>query len=154
MKEHAKRIVSVIDLGRQRAVVTRVPHRMFIDLESATYGLEWMAPVEEEEPQSAYSASGFEMSAPLSMAPPPTTERKFGPAPGHLGRPASLGDGIAFLEVETSSGWARSGEVYVEFQRDGTSSYTVITLDDPDGQKLFLEILPLADNVRIHNEEV
>ena len=153
LREDAKRIVATVDLGRQRAVVTRIPHRMFIDIKNATYGLEWLAPVEDEAPQSGLNASGFEISAPLSLAPPPAAEREFVPTPGHIGRLASLSDGIGFAEIETSGGRIHAGEIYVDFQRDGTSSFTVIVIDDPDGQKLFLEILPLADTVRIQDEE-
>jgi hypothetical protein len=154
LREHAKRIVTVIDAGRQRAVLTRSPHRVVVDLDNATYALEWMVPIDEEESQMGLEGSGFGFGAPLSLAPPRSVEREFAPAPGQLGRLASLADGIGFVDIETPSGWVDSGEVYIDFEHDGTSSFTVITLEDPEGQKLSLEILPLADTVRILNEEV
>ena len=143
----------MIDLGRQRAVVTQTPHRLFIDIKNATYGLEWLISIEEETPQSGLDANGFEVDAPLALTPPPLAEREFAPTPGHIGRLESLADDINFLKIETTSGWVDSGEVYVDFERDGTSSFTIIVLDNSDGRKISLETLPLAHAVRIQDEE-
>jgi prepilin-type N-terminal cleavage/methylation domain-containing protein len=153
LRDHAERIVAKADLGRQRAVITGIPHRLVIDIDNASYGLEWMgstgvsetdAPTENAELQSLIKA--------LSLKPPVQAEQKFTPLPGLLGRVESLSDGIAFAEVETPGGWIDSDATFVTFERDGTASFTTIVLDDPDGRRLILEIPPLADTVRIFDE--
>jgi hypothetical protein len=154
LREHANGIIAMVDLGRQRAVVTRTPHRLHINIKGATYGLEWLAPVDEVDPQAGRDAAGFEIDAPLSLAPPLLESREFLRLPGLMGRLEALGNGVRFAKIETGGSSVTTGDVYVDFYRDGTSSATVINLDDPDGRSIQLEIRPLADAVRIHNEEV
>jgi prepilin-type N-terminal cleavage/methylation domain-containing protein len=156
IRADADGIVAMVDLGRQRAVVTQTPHRMFIDIKRARYGLEWLAPIEEEDPYDERDASGLEIIAGtmLSLSPPPVVIREFYRLPGLMGRPKVLGIDVSFATIETEGGSVRSGAVYVDFYRDGTSSATIITLDNADGQTLQLEILPLADSVRIKHGEV
>ena len=36
LRQHAERIIATVDLGRQRAVVTRIPHRLVIDLDNSS----------------------------------------------------------------------------------------------------------------------
>jgi hypothetical protein len=154
LREHAKGIIAMVDLGRQRAVVTRTPHRLAISIKRGTYGLEWLAPVDEEDSNYARDAAGFEIDAPLSLAPPPVEYREFLRLPGMMGRPQALDNGIQFQKIETAGGSVDSGEVFVDFYRDGTSSAAMINIDDPDGRVIRLEIRPLADAVRIHHEEI
>lgn len=151
LREHAKGIVAMVDLGRQRAVVTRTPHRLFIDIGGATYNLEWLAPVDEVDPRDA---AEFEIDGTLSLAPPPVEHREFVRLPGQMGNPKSLGNKIRFARIETDGSSVNSGEAYVNFYRDGTSSPTLITLDDPNGNIIYLEILPLADAVRVRHEAI
>ena len=63
--------------------------------------------------------------------------------------PSRLEDDLAFAGLQTPEGWIQRGEVSIEFERDGTSSYTEIYLDDESGRTLVLDVLPLADAVRI-----
>ncbi len=41
LRNAAERIVERVDFGRQRAVMTGVPHRLAVDLDAGTYKLEW-----------------------------------------------------------------------------------------------------------------
>ena len=41
LQNSAEQIVERIDFGRQRAVMTGIPHRLAIDLDAGTYKLEW-----------------------------------------------------------------------------------------------------------------
>jgi prepilin-type N-terminal cleavage/methylation domain-containing protein len=144
----AKRVAAKIDLGRQRAVMTRIPHRIFIDLDAGTYGLEWEGSGEVTETASDV----LDPSAPLSLEPPPLREHVFGPLPGLGGHIEDLGKEIAFVRIETEGGSVRNGEAFVHFERDGTASPAKIVLDDSEGRQLSLEILTLADSVRILDE--
>jgi hypothetical protein len=39
--------------------------------------------------------------------------------------------------------------VSIEFATDGTATYTALYLDDDSGRTLVLDVLPLADTIRI-----
>ena len=52
------------------------------------------------------------------------------------------------LELETGA----APEIGIT-EGDGTSSYTMVVLNEPGGRELALEVLPLADAVRIIDEE-
>jgi hypothetical protein len=68
-----------------------------------------------------------------------------------MGRFEWLEDDLAFAGLQTPEGWIERGEVSIEFERDGTASYTEIYLDDESGRTLVLDVLPLADAVRIND---
>jgi hypothetical protein len=93
------------------------------------------------------------IGAPLSLEPPPEEERSFQSILGPLGRLEHLGGGIEFGWIETPGGDVDFGDAFITFEGDGTSSYTVLVLNEPGGHELALEILPLADAVRIVDEE-
>ena len=153
LRQHAERIVAKADLARQRAVITGAPHRLVIDLESSTYGLEWMRNTAESEADDLTEDSGLlPTDKPVSLKPPAQKERTFARLPGILGRTAVLTDGVEFAVIEIPGGFIDSGTTFVTFERDGTASFTRIVLDDPDGRELVLEIQPLADTVRIFDD--
>jgi hypothetical protein len=83
------------------------------------------------------------------MAPAHAERRAWRPLPGLMGRFERLEDNLAFTGLQTPEGWIQRGEVSIEFERDGTASYTEIYLEDESGQDLVLDVLPLADAVRI-----
>jgi hypothetical protein len=61
---------------------------------------------------------------------------------------------VDFTGVETAGGWVDDGEAFIRFERDGSADATVIMIENEAGQALSLEILPLADSVRIYDETV
>ena len=153
LRNTAEQIVERIDFGRQRAVMTGIPHRLAIDLDEGTYQLEWQRggaanvaprPKPEIEPDTKPQ---------LSLAPPPAVERSFQSLLGPLGRVEHLGSGVEFGWIETPGGDVDFGEAFIIFEGDGTSSYTILVLNEPGGQELALEVRPLADAVRIIDEE-
>ncbi len=154
LRNAAERIVERINFGRQRAVMTGIPHRLAIDLDVGTYKLEWQgagAGNAAQQPPKPIIEPGF--SAPLSLEPPPAAEQSFQSLLGPLGRLEHLGGGIEFGWIETPGGDVDFGDAFITFEGDGTSSYTVLVLNEPGGHELALEILPLADAVRIIDEE-
>ncbi len=129
LRQHAERIVAKADLGRQRAVVTGIPHRLVINIDDSSYALEWMGSTRESETDVQTENSELEpFDDSVSLKPPAQIERSFAPLPGLLGRNESLGDGIRFAEIETPGGWIDSDATFVTFERDGTASFTTIVL--------------------------
>jgi hypothetical protein len=153
LRKSAEQIVERVNFGRQRAVMTGVPHRLAIDLDNGTYKLEWQGARTEEEAPKPKPEIELGFAPRLSLAPPPTEERSFQPLSGPIGRLERLGSGIEFGWIETPGGEVDFGEAFVTFEGDGTSSYTVLVLNEPGGHEIALEILPLADAVRIIDEE-
>ncbi|MBW1845080.1 MAG: prepilin-type N-terminal cleavage/methylation domain-containing protein, partial [Deltaproteobacteria bacterium] len=98
LRNSAEQIVERIDFGRQRAVMTGVPHRLSIDLDTGTYQLKWQGdrPVEMKKPAKPDLEFEFEPDAEtqLSLAPPPSTERSCETLQGPLGKLETLGRGV------------------------------------------------------------
>ena len=96
--------------------------------------------------------SDLSLGGEISLEPPVRTQRDFIPLPGNIGDFKWLDGGVVFESVETPGGSVNHGDALVFFERDGTSSFTTIVLDDGGGRRVILEILPLADTVRIIDE--
>jgi len=153
LRNTAEQIVERVDFGRQRAVMTGIPHRLAIDLDAGTYKLEWQGAGAENAASQPKPKIEPDIGSRLSLAPPPTTERSFQSISGPLGRLEQLGRGVEFGWIETPGGEVDFGEAFITFEGDGTASYTMLVLNEPGGHELALEILPLADAVRILDEE-
>ena len=73
------------------------------------------------------------------------------------GRVASLdavrGDSFDLAGVRTDEGTASRGKASIEFSPDGTAAYTEILLDDDSGRRVEIEVLPLAESVRVFDAE-
>ena len=153
LRNAAEQIVERIDFGRQRAVMTGISHRLAIDLDAGTYKLEWQGVSAANAAPQPRPAIEPGISPPLSLTPPPAAEQSFQSLLGPLGRIEYLGSGVEFGWIETPGGEVDFGDAFITFEGDGTSSYTVLVLNEPGGRELALEILPLADAVRIVDEE-
>lgn len=161
LRSEAEKLVAAIDLGRQRSVMTGSPHQLVINIEERGYGLEWERTEAPTKPPKraagdlTYTSddAAFTADDRLSLAPPEDDVRAFSPLPGLMGQFEPLSDQIAFKGVETTGGWVDLGEVIVRFERDGSSTFSTIVLADSGGHEAHLEILPLADSVRILYEE-
>lgn len=155
--QRAEQIASRIELARQRAVVTGVPHRLLLDLDEHGYRIEWQVSEaralgqEEAEPEPPTATDGSGRK-PIDLAPPALEELDFRPLPGVVGRFVWLEDPFLFASVETPEGLVDRGDAVIEFDYDGTASDTSIFLDDGEGRTLVLRVLPLADGVRIHED--
>jgi hypothetical protein len=153
LRNSAERIVERIDFGRQRAVMTGIPHRLAIDLDAGTYKLEWQGENARDAVLQPEPKTKLGVNATFSLAPPPPVERSFESLLGPLGKLEHLVGGVEFGWVETPGGEVDFGKAFIIFEGDGTSSYTILVLNEPGGDELALEILPLADAVRILDEE-
>jgi prepilin-type N-terminal cleavage/methylation domain-containing protein len=151
LQQRAERIAARLELARQRSVLTGVPHRLLVDLDEGGYRVEWEVTEAEAEGREPEPPVPLDLrgQTPIPMAPVRGEERSYRPLPGQLGDFEWLEDDLVFAGLETPEGWIDRGEASIEFERDGTASYTALYLDDESGRSLVLDVLPLADAVRI-----
>jgi prepilin-type N-terminal cleavage/methylation domain-containing protein len=159
LKHQARRIVAQIELARQRAIVTGIPHRFFIDIDGAAYRLESLTAEDEaggdgeaDESAGFANALGAAGYVSIDLTAPRAEERAFRPLPGSLGRFTILEESIEFAGIETTGGWVDDGETFIRFERDGSADATTIVIEHESGMSVTLEVLPLADTVRVRYE--
>ena len=155
LRREAEELARLMELGRQRSVVMGIPHQVRLDLDDVSYTLEWSPKAEtqaelEPETEPQFDANGRE---PLDLSAPSADERAFEPLPGMLGDTVLMADEIVISGVETPEGHLDSGQVEVVFETDGTASATTIFMDNSADRSLVLEVLPLADRVRIRDAD-
>ena len=151
LRQAADDLAARLELARQRTVVTGIPHRLWIDLDAATYRLEWVAGEAAEPARPA--ELDLRGETPLPLEAPRDTTLAFRPLPGILGRDEVLAESLAFRGVETPAGFSDRGEVAIEFAPDGTADSTTVILDDESGHGLLIDVLPLAEAVRVSDAE-
>src|SRR6267142_4827808 len=87
LHNEARQLASQLELARQRAIVTGVPHRVWLELDQAEYRLEWLAADPEEvaliDARPELDVSG---NSPITLAAPRARELEFRPIPGNFGR--------------------------------------------------------------------
>jgi type II secretion system protein H len=159
LKHQARRIVAQIELARQRAIVTGTPHRLFIDVDGAAYRIESLTAEDEADGEGEtdeMATDAFASSAAggvsIDLTAPRAAERTFRPLPGTLGRFTLLDESIEFAGIETTGGWVDGGETFLRFERDGSADATTIVIEHESGMSVTLEVLPLADTVRVRHE--
>jgi hypothetical protein len=157
LDEAAERLRDELEFARQRAILTGSTHRVVLDLDRGTHWIEGMSEPLEPEPRAGAGQEPVQgqapgSRAPLSLAPPERALGEFEALAGAFGRGMRLPGDVAFVGVETEAGVAKEGSTAVAFGADGTTDYTEIVLDDASGRSRTLEVLPLADAVRILDE--
>jgi prepilin-type N-terminal cleavage/methylation domain-containing protein len=146
LESAAEAVVAELELARERAIATGTPHRLTLDLDAGTFQMERF----EFPPPAAEPAPERDPREPLSLSPPRPEQGRFEPLPDGDGR---LPGPVRLERVETPDGPVEAGAVGVEFARDGTATPAVLWLANDAGSSLALEILPLADAVRIRAPE-
>jgi len=153
MKHQAQRIVGQIELARQRSIVTGIPHRLFIDVDAGAYRVEWLVSDDAQDDSASRFDDAFGGGESyIDLSAPRAAERSFQPLSGPMGRMALLDDGSEFSGVETTGGWISGGETAIHFERDGSADATTIVIEHESGLSVTLEVLPLADTVRVRHE--
>ncbi len=158
LRDQAERMALDLEFARQSAVMRGAPHRMLINLDDSSFRIEWKPPPETEEidegalveDEDSYYYDEIE----IALSAPATTERDFEPVPNHFGKSQRLDDGIFFDFIESDLERVDSGTVEIPFERDGTTEHTEVFLVHEAGYRIRLELLPLADTVRIYDDEV
>jgi type II secretory pathway pseudopilin PulG len=153
LRAEAAQIAAQLELARQRAIVTGVPHRVWLELDQAEYRLEWLS-VDPDEAEIAAAGPELDVrgNSPISLAAPRQAALEFRPIPGNFGRLQVVADPFYFEAVETPQGRITRGQVAVEFARDGSADYTEILLQDAAGDHITLDVEPLDERVRIRND--
>src|SRR5262245_28795554 len=157
LRNEAQQIASQLELARQRAIVTGVPHRVWLELDQAEYRLEWLGQDPESaaalaEPPVADADLDLTGNTPLALSAPPARVLEYHPIPGNFGDLQVVAEPFYFAAVETPQGRIERGQVAVEFTRDGSAEYTEIYLEDAAGDRVALDVHPLDDRVRIRHE--
>jgi type II secretory pathway pseudopilin PulG len=156
LRSQAREIAALLELARQRAVITGKPHRVLIGVDDGMLRLEWFASENETlglEPGGGPPSLDLSGDSPIPLSPPQDRSLDYRPVPGHSGRDRWLGQDFAFEGVDTPEGWLEQGDVAVVFQRDGTTDAAEIAIVDRDQRRIFLELRPLVERVRIRDEE-
>lgn len=156
LQHAAERLAAEIELARQRAVVTGIPHRVAFDLDGGLYRLEWLGGGDaEEEPVPVAAQAEYDLrgATALPLVAPQRAALDFAPLPDSFGSYQAFEGGIFVAGLETAEGFLERGEAFVTFERDGTSAYTEIVLEEPGGLHRALAVLPLEDSVRFVEEE-
>lgn len=148
LRGEAEDLAAQLELARQRAIVTGVPHRVLIDVESAGYRVEWLVSEASEEAADEGELD-LRGGAPIPMAAPQRPERVFQPIPSTLGRFHWLDDSIRVEGLETPEGWIELGDASIEFDADGTATPGAVHMADEAGNALVLDVLPLLETIRI-----
>lgn len=162
LENEAESIATSLEYARQRAVLTRIPHRVLFDLEEGGWRIEWL--VSEDVAFGAGAeddgfpdlaaldapAPNLDGRAPIDFHPPPRDEGlDYYPIPNpQLGGFSWLDDSRYFVGLESAAGWVEGGDVGIVFDADGTTGLARLELADSDDNRLTLEIEPLLDRVR------
>jgi prepilin-type N-terminal cleavage/methylation domain-containing protein len=165
LEERARELAGLVQVARERAVVTSAPHRIWIDLEAGAIRVDWFVD-EDRALRAANPDAGTDAVGPaenavdargraaVSLEPPQATERDYFPVPGRFGRTEYLPEDFYFVGVETpEDGFIDQGEIQIVFGRDGTTDYAEIVLADAWENEIALEIQPLLDTVRLRDPE-
>lgn len=155
LSQSAQRISTRIDQARQRAALTGINHRLLVDIDGGGYRIEWMVSEAQQmglppEPPAELDLRG---ETPIPMTPQTSPgEADYRELPGLAGRFEYVEGSVIISGIETSAGYQDHGEAEIEFDFDGTASDTSLYLEDETGRRLVLDVLPLADGVRIREE--
>jgi len=153
LRAEARQLAAQLELARQRAIVTGVPHRVWLELDQAEYRLEWLAVDPEEAAVAEASAEpSVNGNSPISLAAPRTVLLDYRPIPGNFGRLQVVADPFYFEAVETPQGRIDSGQVGVGFARDGSAEETLIVIEDAAGDRIALDVQALDERVRIRDD--
>ena len=155
LRHAEQRLAAELELARQRAVVTGIPHRVLFDLENGLYRIEWLGDAQEETVQPVAAAQEYDVrqGSELPLRAPLRSAIEFQPVPDSFGSFHAFDGDVHVAGLETSYGWVEEGLPEVVFERDGSAAYTEIVLEEPGGARQTLAVLPLDDQVRFLDPE-
>jgi len=152
LRQEGDRIAASLELARQRAIVTGKPHRVILDLEKGGFTIEWLVS-EARAFEGEEDDSIVEEAEEIDTSPPTQDVLGYYPIPSAtFGAWEFLEEGYFFEGIDTAEGWIESGEVYIVFDWDGATDASQIVISDPDNRSLDLDIAPLLETVRMHEE--
>lgn len=152
LRAEAQRISSQLELARQRAIVTGIPHRLWMDLDEAEFRLEWLADDPDRPARPAAGAFDLYGNAPLNLEAPLAQQQRFQPIPGNFGRLQIVTAPFYFQALDTPEGVVEDGQTYVLFQQDGSADQSRIWIEDKEGLRIALDVYPLDERIRIRDD--
>ena len=154
LRKQGDRVAATLELARQRAVLTGKPHRVVLDLEGGAFAVEWLISEASElgDEEDDFLVEDETGDGSIDLSPPREDFRDYYPIPNKFGRLEALDKGFFFEGIDTPEGWIESGEAYVFFDWDGSTDASQIVISDPDNRSIDLDVAPLLDVVRIHEE--
>jgi type II secretion system protein H len=154
LRQAAQRLAAEIELARQRAVVTGIPHRILFDLQNGVYRIEWLGDAEETQvPVAAAAEYDIREGSELPLHAPRHTVVDFSPVPDSFGSFRDFEGGVFVAGLQTADGWITEGLPELLFERDGSAAYTEVVLEEPGGARQTLAVLPLDDAVRFVDDD-
>ncbi|MCP5058213.1 MAG: prepilin-type N-terminal cleavage/methylation domain-containing protein [bacterium] len=144
--QEAESLGALLAFGRQRAVMTGRPQRVILDLDAQRYWLESLGATAGDtgEPEE-----GWAEARELPLVAPRGEETRYAPAAGPSGRPYAPARGVWLTAVETSEGRIERGQISVPFAWDGSSEATQVWIEADGGNRVLLNLPPLADRIGI-----
>lgn len=152
LRMEARDLSGQMALARQQAIVTGKPHRLLIDLDHSSYWIEWWVSDAEAEDRPPGPPEPRDPGAPLDLLPPRDETYAYRPIPYQFGRETVLDPRFYFDGVESGGEWIKEGTAQVVFDRDGSTDPSEIVITDEDGYAVALEVNPLLETVKIHDE--
>jgi len=137
-----------LELARQRAIATGTTHRLTVDLDDASYHLELWAS-EDAAPEDEPEPPPGGRRAAIDLRPPRAVGGAFEPLPDRRGRKRILDSDVFVASIATAEGETRHGTASVAFFEDGSATPALIRLENHSGNAVELDVLPLADSVRV-----
>ena len=96
LRAEAQQIAAQLELARQRAIVTGVPHRLWLELDQAEYRLEWLAEDPEDGERLAAAERGVRPARqhPALALGAARARARVPPDPGQLRQPPGGGGAV------------------------------------------------------------
>ena len=145
-QREAEAIAGSLEFARQRAVMTGRAHRLVVDLDRASYWVEWVPPPEAGG-SAPPGANGGSSARKIAMKPPEAAELRFEPVPaGEFGREHAMDAATRVLEVRLPGNAIDRGVVVLGLTPDGAADPALIRVGSPEGESLFdVRVEALAD---------
>ena len=131
LRAEAQQLAAQLELARQRAIVTGVPHRLWLELDQRSTGSSGSPRI----PRTAELAAERAGARPATATPrsrssaPPAPRARLPPDPGQLRQPPGGRRAVLLRGGRDAAGPdRRAARSSVEFARDGTADYTEIYL--------------------------
>ncbi|MEN8184881.1 MAG: prepilin-type N-terminal cleavage/methylation domain-containing protein [Myxococcota bacterium] len=160
LRDEARHLATELERARERSVVTGVRHQLVLDLDAGRYWTEWESELAEapllggKQGVAGEPRAGDEREAPhVALSAPARERHRFTPLPDRSGRATALDGEVFVAAIELDSEVVDRGVLELPFESDGSSDPARILLSLPEGTTLTLELLPLADAVRIFDEQ-
>ena len=156
LRAEGRELAAHLEIARQRAVMTGKAHRVLIDVDANHYRVEWYgteSELEGERPGPDEVDPALSLAAELPLAAPIDNSYAYWPVANRFGNGTVIDSRFYIDGVESANEWYKDGEIGIVFDRDGSTDPSEIVITNEDGDTVILEVSPLMETVRIHDEQ-